>query len=192
MKKLVCMMAGLVLAGGALAAPGSSIPARPGEGWDAWSGPLAPAGGARCSSQTLSRSYSVAEAGFAAVRDQINRELDDQAIGPRGRLQRGETFRLPDDATRFTVTLEQRGCGEKAGAGLLGLPGGVSTKECAYVGCIDPLPGIIAPDDAIMVIDSCESFVHRVAVFRRLPDGRWLMVSYDEERVSSCDLDRSM
>lgn len=189
MKKLVCMMAGLVLAGGALAAPGPSIPARPGEGSDAWS---APARGARCSSETLSRSYSVAEAGFAAVREQINRELDDQAIGPRGRLMRGESFRLPGDATRFTVTLEQRGCGEKAGSGLLGLPGGISTKECAYVGCIDPLPGIIAPDDAIMVIDSCESFVRRVAVFRRLPDGRWLMVSYDEEQVSSCDLDRTM
>lgn len=190
MKKLVCMMAGLVLAGGALAAPGQPIAARPGEGWEAWKGPLAAERGSRCSSQTLSRSYSVGEAGFAAVRDQINLELDGQAISQGGRLLRGEAFRLSDEVTGFTVTLEHRGCGEAAQSGFLGLPGGVSTKDCNYAGCIDPLPPVSAPEGSIMIIEACENFVRRTSVFRRTPDGRWVMVSYDEVQVSSCDLDR--
>jgi len=188
MKKLAVCVAGLVLAGGAMAAPGETAAAREGGGFAAWGGGVG--GVQRCATASSSKQFTVADPGFDAMRARINEDLQFQSVHPRAKRGRGEAYRLPDDATSFTVTLERRLCDD--GGPDIGLATNVIVLpvDCNYAGCLDPLPGTGAPEGTIMILESCTDFRRVTAVFRRLPSGDWVLVSFEEVMVSSCDLDR--
>jgi|GEM_PF-5021944 len=175
MSKFNPIMAGLLLVGLGLAAAPSAMAAKAGAGAEA--SPLQ-----RCVTESWHKVYTRADADYALVRTHLEQTLG--GASPAARARGLDPRRPPLGELSFTVTIEARRC-EQVPGGAGGWSAPVSAMGCIEVGCVDPMPGTIAPQGAIMVIESCEGGKRTTAVYERRGND-WVMVHYEQERSTEC------
>lgn len=187
MSSLKTMLIGCLLAGGcglALAAPAVAV----GKGPVAF----APEPAEVCSAMSVSKHYTLADADFGWVRDQLNATLDRVPADRAGNFRKAASHRIAADATQFGLRLDHARCdavqGPLAGEALRA-GSGVPTKDCREAGCEDPLPGWTAPEGSTLAIWTCEGNVFREVVYERI-NGTWRVKSVREELVVSCQVSK--
>ena len=139
MSSLKTMWFGCLLAGScglALAAPAVAVGKGPVE--------FAPKPAEVCSAMSVSKHYTLADADFGWVRDQLNATLAQVPADPSGNFRKAAAHRIAADATQFGLRLDHARCdavqGPLAGE-VLRAGAGISAKDCREAGCEDPLPG---------------------------------------------------
>ena len=187
MSSLKTMLFGCLLAGScglALAAPAVVV----GKGRVEF----APKPAEVCSALSVSKHYTLADADFGWVRDQLNATLRQVPAGPAGNFRKAAAHRIAADATQFGLRLDHARCdavqGPLAGE-VLRASAGVSAKDCREAGCEDPLPGWTAPEGSTLAIWTCEGNVFREVVYERI-NGTWRVKSVREELVVSCQVSK--
>ncbi|GGA71230.1 hypothetical protein GCM10011521_06700 [Arenimonas soli] len=185
MSSLKTMVIGCLLAGCgglALAAPAAGVGKGPAR--------LAPKPAEVCSAMSVSKHFTLADADFGWVRDQLNATLARVPQDPAGNFRKAAGHRIPANATQFGLRLDHARCdavqGPLAGE-TLRTHSGVSTKDCREVDCEDPLPGWTAPEGSTMAIWTCEGNVFREVVYERI-NGTWRVKSVREEFVVTCQV----
>jgi hypothetical protein len=145
-----------------------------------------------CSAMSVSKHYTLADADFAWVRDQLNATLKRIPQDSAGNFRKAASYRIPADATQFGLRLDHARCDAVPGpldAVSLHARTGVSAKDCREVGCEDPLPGWIAPEGSTMALWTCQGNVLREVVYERV-NGTWRVKSVREEMVVSCSVSK--
>lgn len=143
----------------------------------------APAPARLCTAHSVEKWYSQADHDFTQVRDQLN------ALPAGKRLGHGGA-EIPLAALRFRVRVDQSGCERIAGpvaARMLSDSRGLRLKDCDEAGCIDPAPGLGAPDGSTLVIWSCVNGVVREVEYEKV-NGQWRVKSSRQDLVVSCPL----
>ena len=181
--------AGLVV--GLLAAALGLVQAMPVAATPVVAGGALPEPARLCTASSASKQYTRADIDFDRLRSGLNATLATQS--PRFADKRGlHPAGIPADAQSFHLRIEHARC-ERVPAQALpsAMDGrrGFGAKDCAEAGCVDPLPGLGAPDGSVMIIWSCVNGVVREVEYERV-NGRWKVKSSRQELVVSCPLPR--
>lgn len=177
------VVSGLMAGGVGIAGPVQAVADRGGLAWE-------PQPAEVCSAMSVSKHYTVADADFILVRDQLNATLSTVPSDAGNSLPKSVGFHIPPAALQFGLRLDSAHCEQVFGPIDGPLPGGVGrgpAKDCRDADCDDPAPGWTAPEGSVMVIWTCVNGVFREVQYKKV-DGKWKATSVHEERVVSCPL----
>ncbi len=179
------VIVGLVAGGVGFSGP-SPAKARVGKGPVAWE----PQPAEVCSAMSVSKHYTLADADFGWVRDQLNATVSRVLPDAASSLPKSVGFHIPATANQFGLRLDSARCDRVHGpvdGSLLNAAGRGPAKDCRDADCDDPAPGWSVPDGSVMVIWTCINGVFREVEYKKV-GGTWKVTSVREERVTSCPL----
>ncbi|MAL03237.1 MAG: hypothetical protein CL625_03020 [Arenimonas sp.] len=177
------VVAGLVAGGVGMAGMAQAVQGRGGTAWE-------PQPAEVCSAMSVSKHYTLADADFGWVRDQLNATLATVPSDAGSSLPKSVGFHIPPAAAQFGLRLDSARCDQVSGPiddRVLSAATRGPAKDCRDADCDDPAPGWTAPEGSVMVIWTCVNGVFREVEYKKV-DGKWKATSVREERVVSCPL----
>ena len=102
-----------------------------------------------CSALSVSKHYTLADADFGWVRDQLNATLSTVPSDAGSSLPKSVGFHIPPAAIQFGLRLDSARCDQVSGPvddGVLDTVARGPAKDCRDADCDDPAPGWTAPE----------------------------------------------